>query len=99
MFKKTAAAFAIITAVSTLVSAAINFDTPNINTLQQEISALELNIPAVPAPEKAYGKADKEWTIMVFINGKNNLMPYALKDMNEMEKIGSTDKIHVVTET
>ena len=43
-------------------------------------------------------KAAKEWTIMVFINGKNNLEPYALKDMNEMEMVGSTDKMNVVVE-
>ena len=36
---------------------------------------------------------------MVFINGKNNLEEYALKDMNEMEKIGSTDKLNIVTQT
>lgn len=99
MFKKTAAAFAIITAVSTLVSAAVNFDIPNMKTLQQEISALELSVPAAPAPEKAYsGKVDKEWTVMVFINAKNNLEKYGMLDMNEMEMIGSTDKVNVVTE-
>ncbi len=82
-----------------MVSAAITFDTPNMKTLQQEISALELSVPAVPAPEKAYsGKADKEWTIMVFINAKNNLEKYGLLDMNEMELVGSTDKVNVVTE-
>jgi hypothetical protein len=44
-------------------------------------------------------KADKEWTIMVFVNGKNNLEPYALKDMNEMEQVGSSDKVNIVAET
>jgi len=98
MFKKTAAAFAIITAVSTLVSAAVNFDIPDMKTLQQEIAALELSLPAAPAADKAYGKADKEWTIMVYVNAKNNLERYGMLDLNEMEMIGSTNKVNVVAE-
>ncbi len=39
-----------------------------------------------------------EWTIMVFVNGKNNLEPYALKDMNEMEQVGSSEKLNIVVE-
>ncbi len=101
MFRKVTAALAIVASAANLVSAGITFDTPNKATLQDEIANLELNIPAAtPAVEKtAPSKAAKEWTIMVFINGKNNLEPYALKDMNEMEMVGSTDKVNVVTET
>ncbi|OGR97681.1 MAG: hypothetical protein A2016_02995 [Elusimicrobia bacterium GWF2_62_30] len=67
-----------------------------------------LSIPSVPAPAQEKGifdwftgkpaKAPKEWTVMVFINGKNNLEQYALKDMNEMELVGSTDKLNIVVE-
>jgi len=39
-----------------------------------------------------------EWTIMVFVNGKNNLEEFALKDMNEMEAVGSNAKVNIVTE-
>lgn len=101
MFKKATAAFALVAAVSTLVSAEVSFDTFNKTTLQQEISNLELSVPvSAPVEEKGLsGKAAKEWTIMVFINGKNNLEPYAQKDMNEMEMVGSSDKVNVVTET
>jgi len=101
MFKKVTAAFAIVAAVSTLVSAEISFDATNKTTLQQEIANLELSVPAsAPIEEKGFffSKAQAEWTIMVFVNGKNNLEPYALKDMNEMEMIGSTDKVNIVTE-
>ncbi len=98
MFRKATAALAIIAAVSAQVSAGINFDTNNNSTLQDQIASLELSVPA-PVADKAYSpKVDKEWTIMVFVNGKNNLEPYALKDMNEMEMIGSSDKVNVVTE-
>ncbi|MCX5785062.1 MAG: clostripain-related cysteine peptidase [Elusimicrobia bacterium] len=100
MFKKLVAVFAMIAIVSPLVSAEINFDTPKKTTLQQEIADLELSVPvAAPVDVKAHsGKVDKEWTIMVFINAKNNLEKYGLMDMNEMEMIGSTDKVNVVTE-
>lgn len=40
----------------------------------------------------------KEWTIMVFVNGKNNLEQYALKDVNEMETVGSSAKMNIVVE-
>ncbi|HAH32955.1 MAG TPA: hypothetical protein DCL44_11650 [Elusimicrobia bacterium] len=100
MFRKSAAVFAIVAAVSTLVSAEINFDTPKNGSLKQEIASLELSVPvAAPVELKAQsGKVDKEWTIMVFINAKNNLERYGLLDMNEMEKVGSTDKVNVVVE-
>lgn len=40
----------------------------------------------------------REWNIMVFINGKNNLESYGLKDINEMELVGSDDKVAVTVE-
>jgi len=40
--------------------------------------------------------AEKEWTFMVYLNADNNLDSFGLKDVNEMEKIGSTDKINII---
>lgn len=40
----------------------------------------------------------KDWTFLVFINGHNNLDKYGAIDINEMEKIGSTDKVNVVVQ-
>ncbi len=40
----------------------------------------------------------KEWAILTFLNGFNNLDPYGDLDMNEMEKVGSTDRFHVVVQ-
>lgn len=40
----------------------------------------------------------KKWTVMVFLNGANNLEPFAIDDMNEMEKFGSTDDVNVIVE-
>lgn len=39
-----------------------------------------------------------EWTIMVFLNGKNNLEPAALTNFLQMARIGSTDKVNVLAE-
>ena len=97
MFKKL-----VITAVALFMSASlyagINFDNPKANNLKEEISNVELTAPIPTAPEMDSTSRAKEWTIMVFINGKNNLEGYGLKDMNEMEMIGSSDQVNVVTE-
>jgi len=55
--------------------------------------------PAMPAMEKIANKNTvKDWTIMVFVNGKNNLEKYGYMDVNEMEMVGSTDDKNVVVE-
>ncbi len=43
-------------------------------------------------------KTVKEWTIMTYVNAKNDLEKHGIKDINEMEKVGSTDKINIVVE-
>ena len=101
MLRKAAAAFAIVAAVSNLVSAEISFDTRNTTSIKQEIAALDLSVTApAPAAESAVApaRAEKEWTIMVYINAKNNLERYGLLDVNEMEKVGSSDKVNIVVE-
>lgn len=100
MLRKAAAVFSMIAVATTLVSAEVSFDTLNKTSLQQEISALDISVPSVAVAEDtgASFKADKEWTVMVFINAKNNLEKYGLLDVNEMEKIGSSDKVNIVVE-
>ncbi len=60
--------------------------------------------PAVPTvaikaaavtPAKA---APKKWTVMVFVNAKNNLELAGLYNVNQMEKIGSDANINIVVE-
>ncbi len=52
---------------------------------------------AAPAP--AAPKADlKEWTVMVYLNGKSNIEPFALQDLNRFETAGSSGKINIVAE-
>lgn len=40
----------------------------------------------------------KEWTVMVYINGDNNLEGAGVDDINEMEQIGSTDDVNIVVQ-
>jgi len=35
-----------------------------------------------------------EWTVMLYMGGDNNLAPAALADLDELEQVGSTDKVH-----
>ena len=75
----------------------INFDNPG---SLKDLSGLLENIPVPAAPAAAVSetKAVKDWTIMVFMNGKNSLDEYIVKDMNEMEKYGPTSNINIVTQ-
>ncbi|HAF96189.1 MAG: hypothetical protein A2021_07245 [Elusimicrobia bacterium GWF2_52_66] len=61
------------------------------------------NIPLASAPKAVPVKSPsvqtvKKWTVMVFMNGKNNLEAAGLYNVNEMEKVGSTKDINVVVE-
>ncbi len=48
-----------------------------------------------PAPSR---KQQREWTVMVYMNGKSNIEPFALADLNRFETLGSTDKVAIVAE-
>lgn len=39
-----------------------------------------------------------DWTVLVFINGDNDLEPYALMDLNEIEGAGSTDQVNLLVQ-
>ncbi len=39
-----------------------------------------------------------EWLILVYMNGKNNLVSFALQDFLEMASVGSTDAVSVVVQ-
>lgn len=42
--------------------------------------------------------ATKDWTVMVFINGDNNLSEAGAEDINEMEKAGSTSRVNIIVQ-
>ncbi|MCG2725286.1 MAG: clostripain-related cysteine peptidase [Elusimicrobia bacterium] len=39
-----------------------------------------------------------DWLIAVYMNGKSNIEPFALNDMNRFESIGSSNKVKIVVE-
>lgn len=64
---------------------------------------LKIELPAVPELRDV----QKEWTVMVFMNAKNNLDDpilwgisgkWAQKDIKEMQKVGTTDKVNMLVE-
>ena len=64
-----------------------------------DVKAIVQSLQAKVAQETAAEKAGMaNWTVMVYINAKNNLEKYGLLDLNEMEKVGSTDKVKIAVE-
>ncbi len=61
-------------------------------------------VPAVPAPvpaaaaSGAASRQPKDWTLMIYVDGKNSLESAIFKNVNQMEQVGSTDKVNVVVE-
>jgi hypothetical protein len=39
-----------------------------------------------------------EWTVMVYLDGDNNLETYGIQDINEMEMVGSTADVNIVVQ-
>ncbi|MDD2715575.1 MAG: clostripain-related cysteine peptidase [Candidatus Wallbacteria bacterium] len=40
--------------------------------------------------------AGEKWTFMVYLDADNNLQPFGMKDLNEMEKVGSSEDVNMV---
>jgi len=94
---------------SSVAAAEVDFDKGGFD-LNKELAKQSAPQASAPAPvdkgifdwlfgkKPEAAKAPAEWTIMVFGNGKNDLEPFLMKDLNEMEKIGSTDKVNIIVE-
>jgi len=65
-----------------------NFD----NIINVELPVVEMY------RESTNTKKVKEWTIIAFMNARNNLAPHWIDKINEMEMVGSSDKVNVVVE-
>jgi Clostripain family len=39
-----------------------------------------------------------EWTVMVFMNGDNDLEPFAVDNFRQMARVGSTDRVNIVVQ-
>jgi hypothetical protein len=54
---------------------------------------ISLSFPSAQAAEKL-----KDWTLLVYLNGHNNLDEFGAINIKQMEKVGSTDKVNVVVQ-
>jgi hypothetical protein len=61
-------------------------------TAASGLMASAIGISLISSLEKA------SWTVMVYINGDNNLEAYGLMDLNELEQIGSTEAVNLVVQ-
>ena len=93
--KKLAISAAALAALTSFSYAGIDFDRAGKTSLKDEINQFEASLPVSPLAGKAPAA---EWTVMVYINAKNNLEEFGLQDLNEMEIAGSSDKVNVVVE-
>lgn len=41
---------------------------------------------------------EKEWTFLLYLNGKNNLDSFGKLNINQMEKVGSSDQVNLVVQ-
>lgn len=39
-----------------------------------------------------------DWTVLVYLNGDNDLEQYAIDDFLEMSKVGSSDRVHIIAQ-
>lgn len=85
MLNKTFAAVLIITILGGTAQAAPNA----FNQLGGEARFASVSVPSAKP---------RKWTIMVYVNAKNNLEEFGLKDVNEMETVGSGENVSIVAE-
>ncbi|WP_322496285.1 clostripain-related cysteine peptidase, partial [Chloroflexus sp.] len=52
--------------------------------------------PTTPTREPPPNAA--EWTVLVYLDGDNNLESDAIDDFEEMARVGSTDRVHVIVQ-
>lgn len=57
-----------------------------------DFNTVKENIKVPPAPKI------KEWTVAIYLNGRNNVDYYAFHDVNRFEKVGSNGDINIVVE-
>jgi len=69
-------------------------DIPQVSPPSHEKGFFSSGNSAVPAPQPL-----KEWTVMVYMNGKNSLEMFTLYNLNKMELVGSDGSLNILTET
>ncbi|MBI5743175.1 MAG: hypothetical protein HY952_01365 [Elusimicrobia bacterium] len=95
--KKVSLAALLCVVSAAAVFAGVTFDQKG--SVPEIVSQLKSAAPGadlVPLPGNP--KAPAKWTVMVYVNAKNNLEQFGLGDVNEMEAIGSTPAVNIVAE-
>jgi len=91
-------AAAVLTAVVPASFAAGGFNT-DIKSLTKDLKRpVPIKASADLMAKHDKGAEQKEWTVMVYVDGKNNLEAAGLYNVNQMEMVGSTDKVNIVVE-
>lgn len=106
MMKRLIPALAILFSGSPWAMAQADFDR-GFGDIRAALAGLDVPQVSAPAPEKGLFSGDsdakpqpvKEWTVLVYMNGKNDLEVAGLYNLNKMEKVGSNDRLNIVTET
>jgi len=79
---------------------------PQLRLIAQQAGTLGCTLSVLSgAGKEAEASAEVEvaaamaaWTVMVFINGDNDLEEYGLQDLEEMEQVGSTAEVNVIVQ-
>ncbi len=106
MIKRFISALAILFSGSPWAAAQMDFDR-GFGGIDAALADIEVPaVSAAPADKGWFSNDDagkpqpvKEWTVMVFMNGKNDLEVAGLYNLNKMELVGSGDSLNIVTET
>ncbi|MHB0995443.1 MAG: clostripain-related cysteine peptidase [Elusimicrobiales bacterium] len=93
-------------AALTALTLGLNAQGTGFDELYKSLPSAPAAVPmpaAAPVPAAAQGAAaapsgEREWLVMVFLNGRNNLWSSGVADVNEMETVGSTDKMAVTVQ-
>ncbi len=92
MMRKLSLSAVAVSMLASVVSAQTGFD-------GEPLSIKKVSVPEVSqVADRSPKAAQAEWTIMVFGNGKNDLEPFLMKDLNEMEMVGSNAKLNIIVE-
>jgi len=106
MIKRVISALAILFSASPWAMAQMDFDR-GFGDIKAALSGMDVPQVSAPIAEKGLFSNNndskpqpvKEWTVMVFMNGKNDLEVAGLYNLNKMELVGSNDSLNIVTET
>lgn len=89
--------FAFLFASGTAYAGSALEDLIRVADMYESPAAPEVRIQT-PAKNNDSTREIADWTIMIFMNGKNSLSAYIKEDFNEMETAGSNSRVNIVAE-